>query len=139
MEYIRENKKNVLTHTLTYAKVTKGFLQATALLLAAVQDSPFRLNKENLVLRLRNGAYRMYLLNDHHNKYHKAQITAKIPLKDVKIVTKFPVLPPKFVDSFDSMEADNHIFSDKLQQVKQNFIVKIPPAGVVVLDIFPAE
>ncbi len=139
VEYIAENKKNVLTHTLTYAKVTAGFLQATALLLQSVQNCPFRVNKENLVLQLKNGAYRMYLFNDHHNKYHKAQVTSLIPIQDAKIVTKFPVLPPKFVDSFDDLEADNHIFSDKIQQVKQNFIVKIPPAGVVVLDIFPAE
>ena len=127
----------VLTHTLNYAKVTKGFLQAIATLLQNIQDSPFRANKETLVLQLRSGAYRMYLFNDHHNKYHKANVTAKIPIKDAKIVTKFPILPPKFVDSFDSMEADNHIFTDDIQKVKQNFIVKIPPAGVVVLDIWP--
>ena len=138
-EMIPENKKNVLTHTLTYAKVTAGFLQAMAKLLETVQDSPFRANKENLVLQLRSGAYRMYLFNDHHNKYHKAQVSAQVPVQAVKIVTKFPVLPPKFVDSFDSMEADNHIFTDEIQKVKQNFIVKIPPAGVVVLDIWTNE
>jgi hypothetical protein len=37
------------------------------------------------------------------------------------------------------MEADNHIFTDGIQQIKQNFIVKIPPAGVVVLDIWTKE
>lgn len=138
-ELIPENKKNVLTHTLEYAKVTAGFLQAIALLLQSVQDCPFRANRENLVLRLGNGAYRMYLFNDHHNKYHKAQVTSSVSLKDVKIVTKFPVLPPKFVDSFDSPEADNHIFTAEIHQTKQNFIVKIPPAGVVVLDIWTKE
>jgi len=137
VEHIKENKKNVLTHTLTYAKVTRGFLQAMALLLETVQDSPFRADKESLVLRLKSGAYRMYLLNDHHNKYHRANVTARIPLKDVKIITKFPILPPKFVDSFDSMEANTHVFSDKIKAVKQNFIVKIPPAGIVVVDIWP--
>jgi len=107
------------------------------LLLETVQDSPFRADKESLVLRLKSGAYRMYLLNDHHNKYHRANVTARIPLKDVKIITKFPILPPKFVDSFDSMEANTHVFSDKIKAVKQNFIVKIPPAGIVVVDIWP--
>ena len=136
VEYIQENTSNILTHTLTYAKVTKGLLQATALLLKSVQNCPFAADKECIVLRLKNGAYRMYLLNDHHNKYHRAQVTSSIPVKDVKIVTKFPVLPPRFVDSFDSREANTHIFTDGIKQAKQNFIVKIPPAGVVVLDIW---
>ena len=136
VEYIKENTSNVLTHTLTYAKVTKGFLQATALLTKTVQNCPFAADKECIVLRLRSGAYRMYLLNDHHNKYHRAKVTSSIPIQDVKIITKFPVLPPRFVDSFDSVEANTHIFTEGIQQVKQNFIVKIPPAGVVVLDIF---
>ena len=40
-EMIPENKKNVLTHTLNYAKVTKGFLEAMAQLLQNIQDGEF--------------------------------------------------------------------------------------------------
>ena len=136
MEYVKEPTKGTLSETLTFAKVTTGFRDAMAKLINAVRETPFVIDKEHLILKLKNGAYRVYIFNDHHNKYHKAKVTSLIPIKDLKIVTKFPVLAPRFVDSFDSHAAENHIFSDEILQMKQNFIVKIPPAGLVVLDIW---
>jgi len=138
VEYIKEPNQTVLTTTLAFAKVTAGFRDAMALLLKTISDCPFQSNKEQLVLKLKNGAYRMYLVNDSHDKYHRAQVTARIPIRNIKMVTKFPVLPPRYVDSFDSGKANGHTFSKDVTQIKQNFIVKLPPAGVVVLDIWGA-
>lgn len=133
---IQEPTRGTLTETLTFAKVTDGFCKALTRLVQAAAKAPLTADREHLILHLKNGAYRLYLLNDSHDKYHRAQVTAHIPIRDVKIVSKFPVLPPRFVEDFTSGAADNHIFSKEIAQVKQNFIIKIPPAGVVVVDVY---
>ena len=136
MTLVQEPTRGTLTETLTFAKVTEGFRKAMAKLVASVADCPITADKEHLILRLKNGAYRLYLINDSHNKYHRAQVTCNLPVADVKIVSHFPVLPPRFVESFSSRAAQTHIFSEEVTQVQQNFIIKLPPAGVVVVDVF---
>ncbi len=125
-----------ISRTLPYVKATAGFLKAMAVVLNAVNDCPFVTNQEHIVLKLKNGAYRLYLFNDSHVKYHRAQVSSRLGITDVKIVSKFPVLPPRFVDSFTGSAVDNHIFSAEVLQMKQNFIIKLPPAGAAIVDIW---
>ena len=88
-----------LTDTLVFAKVTAGFQEALALVLKAITPAPFRINKPNIILKMQSGAYRLYLFNDSEVKYHRAFVDSRQEIRDVNIISKFPVLPPRYVDA----------------------------------------
>lgn len=135
-EDVRANVGSSIVDTLSYAKVTQGFREAMALIFQEVSDSPFKVDHEHLLLKLKNGAYRMILINKEVLTYPRAQVSCRYPVRDVKIVTDFPILPPKFVNSFDSNATRGHIFPESDPRARQNFVIKMPPGGVTVLDIY---
>ena len=47
-----EEPQYTLSDTLVFAKVTTGFRDAMARLLSAIQDSPFIINKANMILKM---------------------------------------------------------------------------------------
>ena len=128
-----EEPQYTLSDTLVFAKMTTGFRDAMALLLSAIQDSPFIINKANMILKMKDGAYRLYLFNDSEVKYHRAFVQSKTEIDYTKIISKFPVLPPRYVEQA----------TDKLQfiykeepEVKRGFEVKIQPGGVTIIDVY---
>lgn len=126
-----------LVETLIYSKVTAGFVNAMAALLQEITDSPFAINKPNMVLQMPNGAYRLYLFNDSEVKTHRVFVKAKNALiKDAKIVSKYPVLPPRFMDEGSGLMI--HLYSKEIT-VKRGFEMNTPPGGVSIVDVWLEE
>ncbi len=124
----------VLNETLKFAKVTEGYAMALARLLALASDMPFEIDRPNIILKQRDGAYRLYLFNDSDIKYHRAFVKAKHNIKDTKTVTRFPILPPKWMD--EASAELHYIYKDGAQPAKRSFQIKIQPAGVTVVDVY---
>ena len=124
----------VLKDTLVFSKVTDGFVKAMAKILIAISDMPFEINKPNIVLKQKDGAYRLYLFNDSDVKYHRAFVKSKKEISDTKTVTHFPILPPRWME--ESKNLLHHVYKDGDKPVKKNFEIKIPPAGITIIDIY---
>jgi hypothetical protein len=121
-----------LTDTLVFSKVTAGMLEAIALMLKSATSSPFEIDKPHIVMQMPDGAYRLYIFNDSEEKYHRAFVKAERDVKDTKFISKFPVLPPKFMA--EATDALHHVYGDDAP--KNSFQVKIQPGGVTIMDVY---
>jgi hypothetical protein len=126
----------VLHDTLTFSKVTQGFVKAMALVLKDICDMPFKIDKPSIVTRQADGAYRLHILNDSVLGYSRAFVKSKSNITDHKTVTHFPILPPKWMETASS--ALHYVFKDNPEN-KHNFQIKIPPAGITVIDLYLKE
>jgi hypothetical protein len=128
-----EEQSNVLVETLTFAKVTAGFCEACALLLKTVGSDLFTCNLPIVPMLMDDGRYRLYISNPEMNSYGYATVTAKFPIKQVVNVSKYPVLPVKFMDSPDEGTGWIGKNSSGTQRI---FRAKVTPGGVTILDVF---
>ncbi len=80
-----------------------------------------------------DGAYRLYLYNDSDIKYHRAFVAAKGEIADARIVSKFPILPPRYMDTATGKQV---YFYNQEIPVKKAFEIKIQPAGVTIVDVY---
>lgn len=128
-----EEHANTLVETLTFAKVTAGFQDALARLLKAVGGDLFRGNLPLLPMLMSDGRHRLYLWNPDPISYGYATVTAARPIERVEIVSKYPVLPVKFLDSPD--ESVGWIGKSSTG-TQQSFRVKVTPGGVTILDVW---
>lgn len=127
---------NTLFDTLVFSKVTRGFSDALALLLLHIDTMPFKIDKPSMVFKMPDGAYRLYLFNENDNHYHRAFVESDHEIVSTRIVTDFPVLPPRFLNkasgtlqhSYNGQPTDTHAFE-----------IKIQPGGVTVIDVYLAE
>jgi len=88
-----------------------------------------------MVMQMPDGAYRMYLFNDHEDKMHRVFVKAKSgELKDVKIISKYPVLPPRYVEQPTGKL--HHIFGKVTE--KHGFEITLQPGGVSIVDVYLA-
>ena len=114
-----------LQDTLVFAKVTKGFLDAMALLLKAVENSPLLIDKPHMILQMSDSTYRLYLFNDSDVKYNRAFVKCRNGvMKDARIISKFPILPPRFMD--EATGQLHHAYTGK-EVAKTGFEVKLQP------------
>lgn len=127
-----EEPTYVLTETLHFTKVTEGFQMAMAKLLLAINQLPFQVNKPHLVVKTRDGAYRLYIFNDHISRYRQAFVQAQQEIREVKTITKFPILPPRFMN--EASGKLTHIYN--YTGPKKAFEMKLQPGGVTVVDIY---
>jgi hypothetical protein len=125
---------NVLSETLTYAKVNTGFRDAMAKLLDSISGTPFEIDKPSIILKLKSGAYRIYLFNDSSVKYHRAFVRADRNIIKTETVTEFPILPPRFMEAAGGNL--HHIYKDGEAPKGKSFEIKIQPAGVTVIDVY---
>lgn len=123
----------VLHDTLTFSKVTDCFTNALARVLNAISGSPFEIDKPSIVLKLKNGDYRLYLYSDHDFKYRRAFVKSRKEILDAKTLTHFPILPPRWMEI--STNKLHHIYKDGEKIIKKNFEIKLPPAGITVIDV----
>ena len=128
-----EEHRNTLVETLTFCKVTAGFRDACALLLKTVGSDLFTCNLPVVPMLMDDGRYRLYISNPEINSYGYATVTAKHPIRQVINVSKYPVLPVKFMDSPD--EQVGWIGKDS-NGTQRTFRVKVTPGGVTILDVF---
>jgi hypothetical protein len=123
---------NVLVETLTFAKVTEGFRNACAELLKTVSNNRFSCNLPIVTMLMNDGRYRLYISNPELNSYGFATVTAASPIKRVDIVSKYPMLPVKFMESADESVGWMGNESTGTQRI---FRVKVTPGGVTILDV----
>ena len=121
----------VLNETLVFTKVTGGFFDAAVLLLKALSHNGFEINMPSIIIKMESGAYRIYLLNDHDLKYHRAFVKSDRAIYDYRTVTSFPILPPRWVSSASKSLHHDHKVSDGDQY---SFDIKVQPAGVTVVE-----
>lgn len=124
----------VLEDTLVFSKVTEGFVNALAKALIYITDMPFVINKPNIVLKQKDGAYRLFLFNDSDVKYHRAFVKSEKEIRETKTITKFPILPPRWME--ESTDLLHHVYRDGDKPVQKNFEIKIPPAGITIIDVY---
>jgi hypothetical protein len=116
-----------------FSKVTKGFSDALALLLREIDTMPFKIDKPNMVFRMPDGAYRLYLYNDNDFHYHRAFVESEFEIVDTRTVTGFPVLPPRFMGKAGGKLHHTYNGTDT---AKHSFEIKIQPGGVTVIDVY---
>ena len=126
-----EEPAYVLNETLVFTKVTGGFFDAAVLLLKALSYNGFEINMPSIILKMESGEYRIYLLNDSDYKYHRAFVKSEKAIYDYKTVTRFPILPPRWVSSASKSLHHDHKVSDGEQY---SFDIKVQPAGVTVVE-----
>ena len=124
---------DTLQDTLVFAKVSDGFRKAMVRLITDINEIPFKINKPNIILRMKDGAYRLYLFNDSLVKYHRAFVSSDKPFQDVKIISKFPVLPPRFIETATGNHT--HLYTGEKTE-KRSFEIKLQPGGVTIVDVY---
>jgi hypothetical protein len=124
---------NVLVETLTFCKVTAGFCAACARLLKSVGNGLFSCNLPFLPMAMKDGRYRLYIENPEMNSYGYATVTATYPIRDVVTISKYPVLPVKFMNTADETVGFMDAATTGPRRV---FRVKVTPGGVTILDVF---
>lgn len=77
-----------------------------------------------MIFRREDGAYRLYLYNDCRHRYRRAFVVSQFDVKEVKVVSKFPILPPRYLD--EPKDTYRHNFDAPVTD-KKKFEVIIHP------------
>jgi len=120
-----------LVDTLQFRKVSIGFRKACAALIKAAGDHTFSCNLPIMPILLENGNYRLYILNEAINSYGFADVSADRLVKNVSIVSKYPVLPVKF----KAKGVVVGVLARDSTGVETDFRAKVTPGGVTILEI----
>ncbi len=123
---------NTVSTQLSYQKVSSGFRKALAKLLKNNTEKIFEASHSVIAMKMKDGALRVYVMNNDRLRYAPATITVKNgDIEKVNVVSKFPVLPVKF--------SDEKVFSFQAQDYpgeEHTFRVLTPQGGVSVVDIY---
>jgi len=103
------------------------------LVLEAVTESPFEIDKPNITLKMPDGAYRVFLYNDSEIKYHREYVKSNYEMADVKRISKYTILPLSEMD-INTYEPV-YLYTGK-EVPKRAFEIKMQPAGVTIVDIY---
>jgi len=133
VDEVGEYECTILCETLKFTKVSEGFANAVALLSRNTGTEEFTSNFPINVMKLKNGKYRISLLNPSYVSYGYAVISGRKPIKSVKSVSAYPVLPVKLLNSPTQRVSFAQTVSDGTQC---HFRAKITPGG---MDIFEVE
>jgi hypothetical protein len=125
-------RNRLLVDTLPYAKVTDGFLDACGTLLRDVGNPPIECDLPMSIAMTGSGSYRIGILNPKDNRYSFATVEAALPVKDVKILSKYPVLPVKFQIPGTSKSRFLAQGNDGTLKV---FKARIAPGGMSVFEV----
>lgn len=123
---------DVLADTLAFRKVSDGFARACAALLKKLGSQEIQCSLPCSVFRRKDGSLRVFILNPELNSYGSANVTARRPVKKVSIITKYPVLPVKYLNNPDGGAGFTAQKSDGTQR---SFRVKVSPGGVTIVDV----
>ena len=108
-----------LVDTLAFARLSKGFAELCAAILKKLSEdaSGIFTNVPTAAFETDGGKYRLYLYGKNESQYDRALVRTARKIKQVDIITKYPVLPAR-------MREENHAFT-----------VNTPPSGVTIVDI----
>ncbi len=120
----------LLQDDIPFRKVSEGFVKACAMLLKKVGECPFTANVPFRAFKTAENKYRLYVYGLHEDRYSLALITSKLPIEDAKVISKFPVLPVRFIES-----EDTKYFFAYGKGTKHSFQMKMQPSGNAVVDV----
>ena len=154
-EYSIDETPDWLWHvegTIPFVKHTTGFIKAYSMLLVHANDNNMALTSlcptfndrvemecPNIILKLKNGKYRMFLYNPEREVYRRIRVDSKKGIKDAKVVSFYPILPVKYGTSTDEINYEYKYGDDTTGMVFPNFTTKVHPNGITVVDIELAE
>ena len=123
-------QSRLLRDDIPFRKVGVGFIKALARLLKWAGEEQFTVNVPYRAFRLENGCYRLYLFGIYYEQYSHAFVTSRKEIKSAKVVSKFPVLPVRFVAE------QNESFGFTYEKGAQHsFQVKLQPSGTTIVDV----
>ncbi|MBR5505890.1 MAG: hypothetical protein IKV73_06260 [Clostridia bacterium] len=130
-----------ITHML-FRGVSEEFWKVCAKVINAASTSPFASNDAQLLpMIMKDGKYRVYVYN-RVNQYKRSKIMCTKAVKSVKAVSKYPVMPVRFVyppdpnaQKLDGAKADSILIGMERNQKPEGFIAKVPPCGVAIFDV----
>ncbi len=142
-----------LMDTIAFMKHSKGFITALAKLLYHANDAQIAISCEgaanksggykkcdcpNILLRLKNGTYRLFLYNPERDRYRPIEVNTKKGILDAKVVSFFPILPVKY--NHNSSEGLTvYKYEDVTDVVYTSFKTKTTPGGITIVDIVLVE
>lgn len=129
-----ECKVYPLYRELPFGKINGGFVTAIAEVLKALNEYTVSISCDypTRIVRMKNGCDRLYIYNPFDNGYVTASVTSEKAIRSVDIVSRFPVLPPRFLS-----EGESGMYYDfaKTPSTDRRFQVKLAPSGVTVTDV----
>jgi hypothetical protein len=124
-----------------FVSMSDGFLRTAADIIEAEGMDIFSSEAQLLPFELENGIYRVYVFNT-ENIYKRMKINTKRGIKSVKAVSKYPIMPVKYVlppseneEKLDGAKAESMRIGKKFEGVPYGFEGKVPPLGVSIFDV----
>ena len=127
-----EESTYTLTNTLPFVKVSTGFAKACSMLLKSTHDCILKSDHPILCMKLKDGRMRMWVVNENRLCFDRATVVSKKPIKEVVNVTKFPVLPVKYIE--DPNEKVWFVAKD-ISGDKYAFSARLAPDGISIFDV----
>lgn len=112
-------------------KVSVGFVKALGLLLKECQSPLVEATMPILPMQMADGRLRIYGINDDRLHYDSCFVTVHKDIKEVKNISKFPMLPVKFSDS-----GDFSFTTTANPEGKHTFKLLIPQGGISIVDVY---
>ena len=123
-----------LRNDMPYQKVSTGFVKALGMLLKENLSALVESTLPILPMQMADGRIRVYGINDDRLHYGFNMITFHKDMKEVKNISKFPMLPVKFSDN------GNFTFTTSANpEGKHTFKLLIPQGGVSIVDVYLKE
>lgn len=126
------------TKAIVFRKISTGFLSAIAKILkkASVVRHGVILegDKDYTIVKTENGAKRLIYPNKDLAHYNKTQVTIKGKFSRVINKMDFPATPFKVISEDKQLVTDLNV--KKIAGDTVNFILKVAPGGIAVVDIF---
>lgn len=129
------------TTPMLFRAMSQEFINVCADIINAAAVSPFKTPVQTLAMRMADGKYRLHIYN-RQNQYMRAKIMCEKPVKEVKSVSKYPVMPVRFVyppdpnaQKFDGAKADSILIGMTQDKEPEGFVAKVPPCGVAIFEI----
>jgi hypothetical protein len=132
--HIKEASSPSFREDMVYQKVSVGFVKALGMLLKENLASLVESTLPILPMQMADGRLRIYSINDDRLHYGKNQVTVHKPIQRVENVSKFPLLPVKFLQN-------NAItFTSTTDPTgKDTFRIPTPQGGVSIVDVYFTE
>ena len=118
---------------LLFRKLNSGFIDGIGILLKAAMRKEFPVTADVPIIayKLKDGADRLYIYNTDDNHYSYGVVSFDYNLKTARMVSTFPVLPPRFLESKDTGFVHDY---EAEKSAKRLFQIKLAPAGLAIVD-----
>jgi len=123
-----------LVDTLPFAKVSIGFAKVCADILDKLSEDASGIvsNVPMAAFEAGRNRYRLYLYCQHEDQYGHAFVRTVRNIKQVDIITNYPVLPARFMD--EASASFIHDYKNETAE-KHGFKVNTPPGGMTIVDV----